>query len=80
MRTRRLSGFSQILHAGRKPLPYDPWTTHPITVKELEACAAYQGVKFRTGDILIIRVGFIKKFNEVTQQERDALGSKPETL
>ncbi|KAK0493304.1 hypothetical protein EDD18DRAFT_1406232 [Armillaria luteobubalina] len=65
---------------GGNPLPYDPWTTHPITVKELEACAAHQGVKFRRGDILILRVGFIKKFNEATQEERDALGSKPETF
>jgi hypothetical protein len=63
-----------------KTLPYDPWTTHGITVPELEARASAQGVKFRRGDILILRVGFIKKYYEVSQSERDALQSKPETL
>ncbi|KAG7453189.1 uncharacterized protein BT62DRAFT_50419 [Guyanagaster necrorhizus] len=66
--------------SGGNTLPYDPWASHPITVKELEACAAKQGVKFRTGDILILHVGFIKKFSEVTQEERDALATKPETF
>ncbi|KAJ6567080.1 putative cyclase-domain-containing protein [Mycena capillaripes] len=61
-------------------LAYDPWTTHPITVKELEACAEAQGVKFRRGDILILRVGFIKKYYESTQEARDALRGKPETF
>jgi hypothetical protein len=61
-------------------LPYDPWTTHPITVKQLEACAEAQGVKFRRGDILMLRVGFIKKYYESTQESRDSLRGKPETL
>ncbi|KAJ8519226.1 hypothetical protein ONZ45_g3791 [Pleurotus djamor] len=38
-----------------KPLPYDPWSTHPITVAELEACAKFQGTSFRQGDILLLR-------------------------
>ncbi|KAJ7490914.1 putative cyclase-domain-containing protein [Mycena latifolia] len=66
--------------AANKTLPYDPWTTHPISVAELEACAEAQGVKFRRGDILILRVGFIKKYYEASQTERDALRTKPETL
>uniref|UniRef100_A0A0W0GDE6 Cyclase family protein n=1 Tax=Moniliophthora roreri TaxID=221103 RepID=A0A0W0GDE6_MONRR len=61
-----------------RQLPYDPWSTHPITVKEIETVAAHQGVKFRQGDILILRVGFIKKYHESTQNERDALVSRPE--
>ncbi|KAJ6509207.1 hypothetical protein C8R47DRAFT_1097849 [Mycena vitilis] len=61
-------------------LPYDPWTTHPITVKELEACAAAQGVKFQRGDILMLRVGFIKKYYESTQDAKDSLRGKPETF
>ncbi|KAJ7041919.1 putative cyclase-domain-containing protein [Mycena alexandri] len=63
-----------------KTLPYDPWSSHAITVKDLESCAEAQGVKFRRGDILILRVGFIKKYYEVTQAERDALQSRPETF
>lgn len=66
--------------SGSKPLPYDPWTTHAIGLSDLEACAKAQGVTFRQGDILILRIGFIKKFYESAQEERDALGGKPETL
>ncbi|KAJ7684314.1 putative cyclase-domain-containing protein [Mycena polygramma] len=63
-----------------KVLPYDPWSTHPIGVKELEACAAAQGVKFRRGDILLLRVGFIKKYYESSQAARDALQAGSETF
>jgi len=63
-----------------KELPYDPCTTHALTVAELEACAKSQGVTFRQGDILLLRVGFIRKYTNATQEERDSLSGKPETL
>ena len=66
-------------HSGAK-LPYDPWTTHPITVDELKACAKFQGVEFRQADILLIRVGFIQKYYLTTQEEKDRLSNSPETL
>ncbi|KAJ6606026.1 hypothetical protein DFH09DRAFT_1016944 [Mycena vulgaris] len=66
--------------ATNKTLPYDPWTSHAISVPELEACAAAQGVKFQQGDILIIRMGFIKKYYDVAQGERDALQTRAETF
>ena len=65
---------------GKKPLPYDPWTTHAIPVSDLEACAKKQGVTFKTGDILILRVGFTQKWYAATRQERESLASKEETL
>ncbi|EJD48829.1 hypothetical protein AURDEDRAFT_60626 [Auricularia subglabra TFB-10046 SS5] len=55
------------------PLPYDPWESHSFTVEELKACAAYQGVTFRPGDILLVRGGFIKKYLESTDEARDAI-------
>ncbi|KAJ7189522.1 hypothetical protein GGX14DRAFT_383142 [Mycena pura] len=61
-------------------LPYDPWTTHAITVPQIEACAEAQRVQFRRGDILILRVGFIKRYYESTQEMKDSLRGKPETL
>ena len=61
-------------------LPYDPWTTHPIPLADLLACAAAQGVAFRHADILIIRAGFMLRYNGATQDERDGLQGKPETL
>ncbi|KAI0956554.1 hypothetical protein AcW1_005205 [Taiwanofungus camphoratus] len=62
------------------PLPYDPWTTHPIPLTDLEACARQQGVTFKQGDILLIRMGFIQRFYAATQEERDSLRGKPETF
>ncbi|KAG5638949.1 hypothetical protein H0H81_008449 [Sphagnurus paluster] len=65
---------------GGSDLPYDPFTSHAIGVADLEACAKKQGIKFRQGDILLLRIGFIQKFNTITNEARAALGSKPETL
>lgn len=65
---------------GTKPLPYDPWTSHAIPLADIEACAAQQGTTFRTGDILVLRVGFTQKWWAVTRAERDALSAKPETF
>ncbi|KAG6902648.1 hypothetical protein C0995_013773 [Termitomyces sp. Mi166 len=65
---------------GGKDLPYDPFDTHAIGVADLEACAKKQGVEFRQGDILLLRVGFIRKYNTTTNQIRAALGSEEETL
>ena len=41
--------------------PYDPISTHAIIVADLEACAQKEGVQFRQGDVLILRMGFIQK-------------------
>ena len=65
---------------GKKPLPYDPWNTHAIPAKDLEACAKHQGVTFKTGDILILRVGMTQKWLKATRAERESLAAKEETL
>ena len=52
------------------PLSYDPWSDRGFSVAELQACAESQGVEFRHGDILIIRVGFTKRFTEASKDER----------
>lgn len=65
---------------GTKPLPYDPWSTHGFSVKDLEDCAAKQGVEFRRGDILLIRGGFGQKWWATTRAERESLSEKPEAL
>lgn len=46
--------------SGTKPLPYDPWSDHPIVVTDIQAAAKAQGVEFRQGDILLLRVGFMQ--------------------
>ena len=54
-------------------LPYDPFTAHPIPLSDLLACAEAQGVEFRQADILLVRAGFLVRYNSATQEERDAL-------
>ncbi|EGN96451.1 hypothetical protein SERLA73DRAFT_186187 [Serpula lacrymans var. lacrymans S7.3] len=54
-------------------LPYNPWATYPLTVADLEAVAKKQGVEFRRGDILILRVGFIQKYYASTNEDKHAL-------
>lgn len=65
---------------GQKPLPYDPWKTHPIPVTDLEACAKKQGITFKQGDVLLLRVGFMQRFGAASKDEREDLGAKEETL
>ncbi|KZS89845.1 hypothetical protein SISNIDRAFT_458521 [Sistotremastrum niveocremeum HHB9708] len=55
-------------------LPYSPWETHGFTVPELERVAEKQGVEFQQGDILLIRAGFIQKYYQSSQSEKDWIG------
>ncbi|KAI8974211.1 hypothetical protein BD414DRAFT_498480 [Trametes punicea] len=61
-------------------LPYDPMTTHAIPASDLIACAQKQGITFRRGDILLLRIGFMQRFYSGTQEERDGIADKPETF
>ena len=58
-----------------KGTPVDPWTSYAMTPQELSGCAKAQGITFRPGDILLLRVGFIRKYHEGTSEERDRLAS-----
>ena len=58
-----------------KGTPVDPWTSHAITPKELEECADFQEITFRKGDILLLRVGFTRKYYESAREERDRLAN-----
>lgn len=58
-----------------KGTPVDPWTSYAITQKELQECANAQGITFHQGDILLLRVGFIRKYYESTREERDKLAT-----
>ncbi|KAL4245439.1 Cyclase 1 superfamily protein [Abortiporus biennis] len=61
-------------------LPYDPITTHAIPLEDILGCMKKQGVTFKQGDILLLRVGFIQRFQNATQEERNSLAGKTETL
>ncbi|KAJ5640878.1 hypothetical protein N7528_000503 [Penicillium herquei] len=59
--------------------PYDPYTTHAITLSELQACAKFQGLDLRpesqggdirVGDFLLIRSGFVQRYGELSPEDR----------
>ncbi|KAL8276419.1 hypothetical protein RQP46_011171 [Phenoliferia psychrophenolica] len=57
-------------------LPYDPCTTHIITLKDLKACAARQGTTFQSGDVLLIRMGWTRRYlHQSSAAEKLAWGS-----
>ncbi|KAF8589752.1 hypothetical protein K439DRAFT_1651505 [Ramaria rubella] len=66
--------------SGTKPLPYDPWTSHAIPASDLKAAAKQEGVEFRQGDILLLRVGFIQRYRQSNAEEKSGLRGKPETF
>ena len=59
-------------HAQRNGIQYDAWTRHEIKVSDLEAIIKYENIQPRPGDILIVRSGFVKKYNESTEQQQIA--------
>ncbi|KAI0628853.1 hypothetical protein C8Q77DRAFT_343562 [Trametes polyzona] len=61
-------------------LPYDPMSTHAVPAADLIACAKKEGITFRPGDILLLRVGFIQRYYGGTQEERDGLSVNPENF
>jgi kynurenine formamidase len=56
--------------AERKGLSYNPMSKHVITVADLIAIAEDQDVTFRPGDILLVRTGWIKWYEENNEEQR----------
>ena len=65
--------------------PYDPYKTHAITLSELEACAKYQGLDIRpesqggdirVGDFLLVRSGFVERYDELSPDARYAAATR----
>lgn len=51
-------------------LSYSPMSKHVITLADLSAIARDQGVTFCAGDILLIRTGWIKWYEESNEEQR----------
>ncbi|KAF2014115.1 putative cyclase [Aaosphaeria arxii CBS 175.79] len=56
---------------GWKKESYDPFTDHPITASDLSECARSQGVNFETGDILLVRTGWLSRYASLNAVERE---------
>jgi hypothetical protein len=63
-------------HSG---IPFTPGDRYGITGEQLQAAADWQGVKFQTGDILVMRTGWIEWYNSLTEEQRTQL-AKPGAL
>ena len=48
-----------------KGIKFSPFERYAISAQDLEAVAEHQGVRFKTGDILIVRTGFTEGLGEV---------------
>jgi len=62
--------------ADQQGIVYDPTDRHVISIAELEAVAANEGVAFRQGDILIVRSGLVGLLSSKTEDEQAALQGK----
>lgn len=51
---------------------YDEFSSFRIGIKDLEAVAAWQGLTFRTGDILLIRFGVTETLGQMSGPEQGA--------
>jgi len=51
-------------------IEYSPGERYPITPEQLSAAAERQGLKFETGDILLLRTGWIEWYSELSPEER----------
>ncbi|OAL47717.1 hypothetical protein IQ07DRAFT_515458 [Pyrenochaeta sp. DS3sAY3a] len=56
---------------------YNPFTTHHITSEDLLACAKAQNIVFETGDILLVRTGWLHKYFSLTTEERSTRSKSP---
>jgi len=70
-----------VAYAARHHISYSPIEAHTISHTALEEAAREQGVSFKQGDILIVRSGFTKWYNEMTDTaERDRVTSSQFTF
>ncbi|KAF7919563.1 hypothetical protein BELL_0014g00120 [Botrytis elliptica] len=59
-----------VAYAQRHNISYSPVTRHEISVETIEKIAKEQGVVFKEADILIVRSGFVKWYEEASTEER----------
>ncbi|KAF7553874.1 hypothetical protein G7046_g6974 [Stylonectria norvegica] len=58
--------------ARKNGVNYDRLSTHPITLKEVKTIAEESRISSRTGDLLIIKTGFVEAYSQLTREEKVA--------
>jgi len=59
--------------AAHSGIPFAPGERYGITAEQLQAAADWQGVRFQTGDILIMRTGWIEWYCSLNEEQRTQL-------
>ncbi|MBS1861432.1 MAG: cyclase family protein [Actinobacteria bacterium] len=57
---------------------YDPLASHAFSVEDLERARAAAGVELRTGDVLLLRTGFMRRYAELPAAERERISNRAE--
>lgn len=65
-------------YAERHNIKYSAIEHHTISISVLEEAAREQGLSFRQGDILLVRSGVTKWYNESNDEERKAWLTYPQ--
>jgi len=52
---------------------YDPFTSVPVTVEQLERCRRTAGLEYRAGDILLLHTGFAARYGQLPAARRAEL-------
>jgi kynurenine formamidase len=60
----------------RDGVVFDPFDFHPVGPSLLARAAAEQGVELRTGDVLVIRTGWIEAYERLSGEARIALAEE----
>lgn len=63
--------------ATEQGIQFDHFSSHSIPLPELQAVAAAQRVRFRQGDILVVRTGWLPAYNALSEEEKAALPNRP---
>lgn len=69
-----LDVYSWVQKSGKA---YDPFTKHSITADDLRECAESQGTSFQTGDILLIRTGWLSTYNALSIAQKSERSTMP---
>lgn len=56
----------------------NPASRHEVSVEELDQVAEFEGITFRSGDILFVRLGFVRWYENASPGERqETMSRKP---
>ncbi|HEX5086065.1 MAG TPA: cyclase family protein [Blastocatellia bacterium] len=74
---RGIAGRGVLIDFGRfaaaHGIAFDPGERYGITAEQLQSAADWQGLQFQTGDILILRTGWVEWYERLNEEQRTQL-------